>query len=85
MALQVSVQQTTITTIDLTPTWGEVGNIVKAMVQRRQWAALEQLMPDLARALACAQALTVVSRTLTDAQQAEVARILAAEVGKQGY
>ena len=73
-------------TIDLTPTWGEWGNIYRSIAERSdQGKALKHLAPDLARALASCQALNAIRGTLTPEQQETVARVLAEELLKQGY
>ena len=73
-------------TINLTPTWGEWGNIYRSLAERsNQGQALKHLAPDLARALASCQALNAIGKTLTDEQQAIVSRVIAEELTKQGY
>lgn len=73
-------------TIDLTPTWGEWGNIYRSIAERSdQGEALKHLAPDMARALAAGQALNAILGTLTTEQEATVARVLTDELTKQGY
>ncbi|KWH50716.1 hypothetical protein [Burkholderia cepacia] len=72
-------------TIDLTPTWGEVGLLYARLAASREVKALEHMRPEAARAFAAAQALQAITATLTDAQADIVARTLAAELTKQGY
>ena len=73
-------------TIDITPTWGEWGNIYRSIAERSdQGKALKHLAPDLARALASCQALNAIRGTLTPAQEGTVAHVLAEELLKQGY
>jgi hypothetical protein len=52
--------------IDLTPTWGEVGNIVRMAVKHESWAALKNADKEIARAFAMAAALTAVVDGLPD-------------------
>ena len=73
-------------TINLTPTWGEWGNIYRNIAESSdQGKVLKQLAPDLARALASCQALNAIRGTLTPEQEATVARVLTEELTKQGY
>jgi hypothetical protein len=71
--------------IDLTPTWGEWGNIYRSLAESGERHAVKHLASDLARALAAAQALQVVTGTLTDEQNRIVAQTMAAELSKQGH
>lgn len=59
--------------IDLTPTWGEVGGIVKHLIVSEEGDALKHLLPDMARAFAMAEALKSVLDTLDDRQHDIVA------------
>lgn len=70
---------------DLTPTWGEWGVIYRRFAESREVRALKPLGPDLAKAMAAAQALQDIMGTLTDAQQASVAKTMVAELTKQGF
>jgi len=73
-------------TINLTPTWGEWGNVYRSLAERSSEAVpLKHLAPDLARALASCQALNAIGKTLTDEQQAIVSRVIAEELIKQGF
>lgn len=72
-------------TIDITPTWGEWGNFYTRLAASKEVKAIEALRPDLARALAAAQALQAIRGTLNDAQQAIVSSTITAELTKQGF
>lgn len=71
--------------IDLTPTWGEFGGIVKHLIVSEEGAALKHLLPDMARAFAMAEALKSVLDTLDDRQHDIVTRVWAEELTRQGY
>ena len=71
--------------IDITPTWGEVGLIVKRLAFSSEERALGHLWPEAARAFASAQALNAVLPTLTEEQRAKVAQVTQEELVKQGY
>jgi len=70
-------------TIDITPTWGEWGNIYARFAESGQTDAVRALRADLARAVAGAQALKTL--VLTEEQAATVSKVLVQELGKQGY
>ncbi|WP_374335433.1 hypothetical protein [Methyloversatilis sp.] len=72
-------------TIDLTPTWGEWALLYKRLAESGESAAVRHLSPDFARMAASCEALKQISSTLTDEQQATVARVMAEELSKQGY
>ena len=72
-------------TIDMTPTWGEVGRIYLALLDSEEWKALRHARPEFARAFAGMEALNAVLPTLTDEQKATVSRVLAEELTKMGY
>ena len=76
---------TTITTIDLTPTWGEVGNIVRRLIQGGETKAIEQMDSELARAFAACQALQAIQKDLPDDLREKACAIIDAEMTKQGY
>lgn len=74
-----------VTAIDLTPTWGEIGNITWRLASSNEQTALEKLRPEFARAFASAQALLTIAGTLTEDQRSLVAKTMAEELAKQGY
>jgi len=72
-------------TIDLTPTWGEWGNVFYPHVSFTERLYQKNLRLDLARALAAAQAFSAVQASL-DKKQAVIANtVLRAEMEKQGF
>lgn len=71
--------------VDLTPTWGEIGNIVKSFALSGERQALQKLWPEAARAFASAEALQAVMPLLSDEQTKVVATTLTHALGKQGY
>jgi hypothetical protein len=74
----------TTTTIDMTPTWGEWGNVYRRFAEGDAGiAALRPLANDFAKAMAACQALSSID--LTDEQQAIVNRVMRAELVKQGF
>lgn len=72
-------------TIDMTPTWGEIGNLFMRLALSNEVRALEAMKSEVARAMASAQALIAIQKTLTDEQHAIVAKTITAELAKQGY
>lgn len=79
------METTSETVIDLTPTWGEVGLLFMRLALSAEVKALEHMRPEIAKAMAAAQALTVIRATLTEAQNEVVSKTLTAELAKQGY
>lgn len=72
-------------TIDLTPTWGEIGNIVRRLIQGGETPALEKMGVDLARAFAATQALQAIQNELPDDLREKACAVIEAEMTKQGY
>jgi hypothetical protein len=72
-------------TIDMTPTWGEVGLFVRRLVFSNEEKALQHIWPEVARAFASAQALNAVLSNLSQEQQDVVSRIMDEELRKQGF
>ena len=72
-------------TIDLTPTWGEVGSISCRLAESGETRAVKGMRSEVARAMAAAQALQNILKSLTPEQDAIVSATLAAELSKQGY
>lgn len=72
-------------TIDLTPTWGEVGLMVKRLAMSNEEKALRTIWPEAARAFASAQALTALQPSLTSEQKTLVDRVMDEELKKQGH
>lgn len=71
--------------INLTPTWGEIGNLAVRLAVTHEDAAFEHLRPELAKAFAAAQALQNITKTLTDEQSRVVSETMVAELTKQGF
>lgn len=63
-------------TIDLTPSWGEVGKLYFRLVESGETAAARAMRPDIAKALAAAEALRAVMDTLSEAQMTIVTRTM---------
>ncbi|WP_421526565.1 hypothetical protein [Pseudomonas yamanorum] len=72
-------------TIDLTPTWGEVGNIVRRLIRGGETKAIEKMDVDLARAFAAAQALQAIQKDLPDDLREKACAVINAEMTKQGH
>ncbi len=72
-------------TIDMTPTWGEVGLLFKRLIQSNEKRAIAQMWSEHAKAFAAAQSLQAIMKTLTDEQRAIVGRTMVAELSKQGF
>lgn len=68
--------------IDLTPTWGEVGVIYFRLVNSKEHKAEAHLRPEIGRALAFAQALTAIKDTLTEEQAKIVKETTEREIAK---
>lgn len=72
-------------TIDMTPTWGEIGLLFMRLALSNETRALEQMKPEVAKAMAAAQALSAIRATLTDEQSKVVSETLQRELKKQGF
>ena len=72
-------------TIDLTPTWGEVGSIVKRLIVKAENPGLNNLSTEIAQAFAMAEVFKQLHPTLTDEQLNIASRVIVAELTKQGY
>ncbi|SON76129.1 conserved hypothetical protein [Xanthomonas citri pv. fuscans] len=72
-------------TIDLTPTWGEVGNLIRRLIQGGETATVEQMDVDIARAFAAAQALQAIQKDLPDDLREIACAVVEAEMTKQGH
>lgn len=73
------------TTIDMTPTWGEIGVLYTRLAESREVKAVREMRADVARAFAAAQALQAIRASLTEAQATMVAKTLTDELRKQGF
>lgn len=70
--------------INLTPTWGEWGNIYHRFALSGERSALETLHPDMAKAFGLAAAFVAIQSSLTDEQRQQANAVLEAEMRKQG-
>lgn len=71
-------------TIDLTPTWGEIGNIYTRLAASNEQKALEGMRSEAARAFAAAEALQQIQAQLPDELRDIACRVMAVELAKQG-
>lgn len=71
--------------VDITPSWGEWGTLYRRFAESGETKVLKELRSDFAKAMAAAEALKSIQKTLSDEQQKIVAEVLAREIGKQGY
>ena len=74
----------TTETIDITPTWGEWGNIYRRMVESGATMVVQSLAADFKRAMACAAAFQAINLMLTEEQRDIATKVLLAELEKQG-
>ncbi|MBU2769493.1 hypothetical protein HAP94_25850 [Acidithiobacillus ferrivorans] len=72
-------------TIDITPSWGEFGSIYVNLAESKQVDVIRGLRPEVAKAMAAAEALKVVQTTFTEDQHRLVSSIISKELKKQGY
>ena len=72
-------------TIDMTPSWGELGLLVKRLAFSAEDKALRHIWPEVAKAFASAQALSNLMQGLSEEQRAIVAKAMYDELVKQGY
>lgn len=72
-------------TIDVTPTWGELGNLYCRLAEAQEVKAIRGMRSEVAKAFAAAESLNSISDTLTDEQRKLVSETLSAELQKQGY
>ncbi|MFW6855329.1 hypothetical protein ACODYM_28980 [Burkholderia gladioli] len=72
-------------TIDITPTWGEIGLFFSRLAVSGETEAIRAARPDMARAFAAAAAFQALRPTLSEEQLALAATVMTAELTKQGY
>lgn len=70
--------------IDLTPSWGQWGNVYRHFAEAGQREALRELHPDFAKAMAMASAYAAISSTLTAEQREIAARVHRTEMARAG-
>ena len=69
-------------TIDMTPTWGEIGLIFIRIAMSNEQKALKAGRPEIARAFAMAEALSNVWGELTDEQRTRLEGVIEREQQK---
>ncbi len=74
-----------VRTIDLTPTWGEIGKLVCTLAKSSEQAALEAIWPEAARAFALAAGLKAIYDELPWELKAKANAVVGIEMNKQGY
>lgn len=80
-----SENQSSACRIDLTPSWGQWGNIYARFAETGETAAVKELRKDFARAMAACQALQELGNTLSDEQKTVIASVMARELAVQGF
>ena len=71
--------------IDMTPSWGEIGLLVKRLAFSAEDRALRHIWPEAAKAFASAQALNDLMPSLSEEQRTLVVKTRYEELLKQGY
>jgi hypothetical protein len=74
-----------MTHIDLTPTWGQWGNIFYRFAVSGERKPLELLHPDFAKAMSAVQAFHALQDSLTPEQAEKAEAVFRAEMAKQGF
>lgn len=72
-------------TIDLTPTWGEIGRIYVRLAESGETKAAGAMRSEVARAFAASQALLAIQSDLPDDLRERAARVVDEEMAKQGF
>lgn len=72
-------------TIDLTPTWGEIGNIYARLAESGETEAVARLRSEVARAFAASQALMAIKNDLPANLWARACDVIEEEMTKQGF
>lgn len=71
--------------IDITPTWGEWGNIFFLFASKGETKPVKTLHHDFARCMAMTQAFAAIKPSLTGEQAAAADSAYYAEMKKQGF
>lgn len=71
--------------IDITPSWGEWGNMFYCFALSGERAAVESLHPDMAKALSAAEAFRTIQDCLNAEQLSRAKDVMDAEMRKQGF
>lgn len=74
-----------ITTIDLTPTWGEIGNLYARLAVSNEQKAMEAMRSEVARAFAAAEALQQIQKLLPADLRETAFKVIEVEMTKQGF
>src|SRR3546814_20582977 len=72
-------------TIDLTPTWGEIGLLYVRLAESGETKALTEMRGEVARAFAASQALTAIMGDLPAELRDRTRIIIGEELAKQGF
>src|SRR3546814_15249991 len=72
-------------TIDLTPTWGEIGLLYVRLAESGETKALTEMRGGVARAFAASQALTAIMGDLPAELRDRTRIIIGEELAKQGF
>ena len=72
-------------TIDLTPTWGEIGLLYVRLAESGETKALTEMRGEVARAFAASQALTAIMGDLPAELRDRARIIIGEELAKQGF
>ena len=70
--------------IDMTPTWGEWGNLFYQFALLGEEAVLKNMHPDMAKAFAFAEAFKAINASLSHEQILKAEAVIEAELQKQG-
>lgn len=71
--------------INMAPTWGEIGLLFMRLALSKETAAIKEMRSEVARAMAAAEALSVIRDTLTEEQTKIVSATITRELRKQGF
>lgn len=71
--------------IDITPSWGEWGNVFYCFALSGERAAVESLHPDMAKAFSAAEAFRAIQDSLNAEQLSHAKSVMNAEMRKQGF
>ena len=85
MNTNTTIKMPPVTTVDITPTWGEWGRIYRRYAESGERLAIKQLAKDFARAMSACEALKAINSSLTPEQRAQVDLTIKVELAKQGF
>lgn len=72
-------------TVDISPTWGDVGNVFMRFAMSKEVKALHEMRGEVAKAFASAEALTALQGTLTSEQRSIFETTYRASAMRQGF